>query len=191
LRDFVPVFEAALAAADVACLLIDAPNDAHDDAVAEIARPLNDLAQARGIATLLPARTALAQRLRVDGVHLDVGVIDESAALRAYRDARQALGPDAIVGALCAAERHMAMAMAELEADYIGFAVDAAETPELIAWWAEVMNAPCVAFGASKGDEARALAASGADFIALSPALWNSPDPAAYLREVQGAIGPG
>jgi thiamine-phosphate pyrophosphorylase len=191
LHDFVPVFEAALAAADVACLLIDAPGDARDDAVAEIARPLNEIAQARGIATLLPGRTSLAQRLRVDGVHLDLSTLGEPAALSVYRDARKTLGPDAIVGALCAAGRHMAMELAELDADYVGFAMDAAETLELIAWWAEVMNAPCVAFGAADLEQAQASAAGGADFVALSHAVWNSPDPAAYLREVQGVIGPG
>jgi thiamine-phosphate pyrophosphorylase len=191
LHDFVPVLDASLAAADVACLLIDAPSDAHDDAIAEVARPLNEMAQSRGIATLLPGRASLAQHLRVDGVHLDLSALDENTAMRIYRDARKALGPDAIVGALCAAGRHMALELAELDADYVGFAVDAAETPDLIAWWAEVMNAPCVAFGAADLEQAQASAASGADFIALSPALWNSPNAATYLREVQRAIGPG
>ena len=35
MRDFIPRFEAALAAADVACLLIDTPGDARDEAVGE------------------------------------------------------------------------------------------------------------------------------------------------------------
>jgi thiamine-phosphate pyrophosphorylase len=85
----------------------------------------------------------------------------------------------------------MAMEVAERDADYIGFALDAAETSELITWWAEMMNTPCVAFGAASPDDARAIAAGGADFIALSPDLWNSANPAAYLGVIQEAIGPG
>jgi len=191
LREFIPRLEAALAAADVACLLVNAPSDAHDDAVAEIARPLDEIAHGRGVATLLPSRASLALRLRIDGVHLDLSAMDESGALRAYRDARKALGSDAIVGALCPAGRHVAMEIAELDADYVGFALDAAETPELIAWWAEMMNTPCVVFSAADLEQVREAVVRGADFIALSPGLWNSPDAAAYLREVQGAIGPG
>jgi thiamine-phosphate pyrophosphorylase len=184
LRDFLATFEAALTAADVACLLIDAPLDAGDEAVGEIARPVNDLAQSRGVATLLPARAPLAQRLRVDGVHLDLRSLDESAALRTYRDVRKTLGPDAIVGALCAPERHMAMEIAELDADYVGFADDA----DLIAWWAEMMNIPCIAFGVSGPDEARALAASGADFIAPSAAIWSQADPASGIALLGNAL---
>ncbi len=191
MRDFLATFEPALAAADIACLLIDAPGDARDEAVAEIARPLNDMAQARGIATLLPARAALARQIGADGVHLDLRPLDEAAALLAYRNARKTLGPEAIVGALCAAQRHMAMEVAELDADYVGFALDAAETPELVAWWAEMMNTPCVAFGAAEVEQARSLAAGGADFIALSAGLWDAPDPAAALARFQAAIDPG
>ena len=191
LHDFLARFEPALGGADIACLLIDAPGDARDDAIAEIARPLNDIAQVRGIATLLPARVALAQQLGADGVHLDLRTLDESAALRAYRDARKALGTDTIVGALCPAGRHMAMELAELDADYVGFALDAAETPELIAWWAEVMNTPCVAFSAAEPDQARGLAESGADFIAVPAALWSAPDPTGQLERLQAAIRSG
>jgi len=191
LRDFLSQFEPALAAADIACLLIDAPADARDEAVAEIARPLNEIAQARGVATLLSGRTALAQQLRTDGVHLDLRPLDEAVAWRTYRDARKTLGAEAIVGALCPAQRHMAMEIAELDADYVGFAGDAAEAPELVAWWAEMMNTPCIAFGLLESAEARGLAADGVDFIAVSAALWGLPDPARQLEQLQAAIRSG
>lgn len=191
MRDFLAIFEPALAAADVACLLIDAPQDVADNAVAEAARPLNEIAQARGVATLLPARATLAQKIRSDGVHLDLRTLDDASALRTYRDTRKTLGADAIVGALCPAGRHMAMEIAELDADYVGFGLDAAETPELIAWWAEMMNTPCVAFGAVEPEQARRLAGSGADFIAVSPTLWGASDPAGQLEQLQVAIRSG
>jgi thiamine-phosphate pyrophosphorylase len=191
LRDFLARFAPALGAADIACLLIDAPNDTGDEAVAEIARPLGDIAQARGVATLLSGRAVLTKRIGADGVHLDLRAQDEAAALRLYRDARKEIGPDAIVGALCAPQRHMAMEVAERDADYVGFALETGEAPGLIAWWAEVMNTPCIAFGIDEPEQAGALAADGADFIALSAALWTSPDPAARLARFQAAIGPG
>jgi thiamine-phosphate pyrophosphorylase len=191
LRDFLGHFEATLAAADIACLLIDVTADARDAAIVEVARPLNEIAQARGIATLLPARTALAEQIGTDGVHLDLRQQDEATALRLYREARKEIGADAIVGALCPAGRHMAMEVAELDADYVGFALDAAEASELIAWWAEVMNTPCVVFGAVEVGQAATLAADGVDFIALSADLWNEPDPPAQLARFQAAIRSG
>jgi thiamine-phosphate pyrophosphorylase len=191
LHDFLSHFEPALAAADAACLLIDAPSDASDEAVAEIARPLNEIAQARGVATLLSARAALAKRIGADGVHLDLRHQDEAAALRLYREARNELGPDAIVGALCAPQRHIAMEIAELNADYLAFALDTEDAPDLIAWWAELMNAPCVAFGVAAAERASALADDGADFVAVSAALWSAPDPAGDLERFRAAIGSG
>jgi thiamine-phosphate pyrophosphorylase len=134
---------------------------------------------------------ALVKSIRTDGVHLDLHRRDETGALRLYREARKALGPDAIVGALCAPGRHMAMEVAELDADYVGFAADAVETPELVAWWAEMMNTPCVAFGIAETEQARMLASAGADFIALAPTFWTTPDAAARLAGFQAAIGPG
>lgn len=191
LHDFIVQFEAALGAADIACLLIDAPADMRDDALAEVARPLNQIAQARGIATLVPGRVGAAQRLGTDGIHLDLRAVDDAAALRAYRDARNALGPEAIIGALCPPQRHAAMEVAELDADYIGFSLEAAETPDLIAWWAEMMNTPCVGFGAVEPTEATLLAESGADFVAIAASLWTAPDPARKLEQLQASIRSG
>jgi thiamine-phosphate pyrophosphorylase len=83
------------------------------------------------------------------------------------------------------------MEIAELDADYVGFEIDAAETPELIAWWAEVMNTPCVVFGALAPEQVQGLAESGTDFIAVSAALWDTPDPAGQLERLQAAIRSG
>jgi thiamine-phosphate pyrophosphorylase len=186
LRDFLDAFGPATEAVDVACLLIDAPADAGDEAIAQIARPLNEMAQARGIATLL-TRAALAKRIGSDGAHLDLRAMDAGAATRAYREARKALGGEAIIGTLCAAGRHMAMELAELDADYVGFDLAAPDAAESIAWWGEVMNVPCIAFGAVDPAAAASLAQSGADFIAPPAELWAGDAPA-RLAELQAAI---
>jgi len=191
LRDFLPKLERAMETADIACLLIAAPSDARDDAVAAIAQPLIRAAQARDVAALLPGRATLAKDLGADGIHLDLRAFDTAGALRAYRDARKALAEDAIVGTICPAERHLAMEVAETGADYVGFDLTASETAEVIAWWGEMMTVPCVAFGRIDPTIAAELARSGADFIAPEPGTWNGVDPAGDLAALQAAIRAG
>jgi thiamine-phosphate pyrophosphorylase len=158
---------------------IGAPIDAADEAVAEIARPLIAAAQARDIAALLDARPALALRLGADGVHLDGAGLDAEALVKLYRATRNALGEDAILGALCPPERHAAMEIAELDAAYVGFA--GPDLDALIAWWGEMMTTPCVAFGSFTPETAAALARSGADFLAPGAEIWRESSALAAL----------
>jgi thiamine-phosphate pyrophosphorylase len=191
LHDFVPRLEAALEIADVACLLIVAPAEMRDEALAEIARPLIRVAQMRDVAALLAGRPSLAKSLGADGIHLDLRNVAAGDALRAYREARKALGDDAIVGAACPPERHLAMEVGEAGADYVGFDLAASESAEVIAWWGEMMTVPCVAFGRIDAGSAGTLARSGADFIAPEPELWSRTDPARDLAAIQAAIRAG
>jgi len=191
LRDFLDRLAPAFEATDAACLLIAAPAETGDDALGAIAKPLIEMAQRQDIAALLPARAELAKRLGADGVHLDLRGADTATALGLYRDARRVLGGDAIVGALLPAERHAAMELAEAGADYIGFDSAADAASELIAWWAEVMTVPCVAFGVGDPETARRLAGQGADFIAIEPKAWLSVDPAPHLEMFRAAIRAG
>jgi thiamine-phosphate pyrophosphorylase len=74
------------------------------------------------------------------------------------------------------------MSAAEAGADYVMFGEPGAagERPsfdaieERIAWWAEVFEAPCVAYAASD-EEVAPLAKAGADFVALGDWLWRDP----------------
>ena len=70
------------------------------------------------------------------------------------------------------------MAAGEAGADYVmfgeparGVAPPLEATLERVGWWAEIFQTPCVAYAASLDDVA-ALAAAGADFIALGEAVW-------------------
>lgn len=73
------------------------------------------------------------------------------------------------------------MVLGEAGADYIAFgrlssAEEAREKQlELIAWWAELFEVPCVALGSSTVDEAVTLARSGADFVEFRIASGISP----------------
>ena len=187
MRDFLPRFDSVLEIADVACLLIAAPLDARDADVETIAAPLIRAAQARDVAALLPGRATLAKTLGADGVHLDLRLASIPDATRTYRDARKSLAEDAIVGALCPPERHLAMELAELGADYIGFDLSAPETADLIAWWGEMMTVPSVAIVESPAD-AKTLAAAGADFIAIGPAVWQQSDPLETIQDFAASL---
>jgi thiamine-phosphate pyrophosphorylase len=160
--------EAALGAADIASVLIlPAPGQ---PLVAPSARPLIETAQRRGVAALIADDARLARTLGADGVHL-LPMADPAAA---YGEARSILGGRAIVGVDASASRHDAMTIAEAGAEYVAFGAPAnlgdegrERRDELIAWWAEIFEAPCVAFDVETPGEAEALARAGADFVAV------------------------
>jgi thiamine-phosphate pyrophosphorylase len=54
-------------------------------------------------------------------------------------------------------------------------------TLERVRWWAEIFEAPCVAYAASL-DEVAPLAEAGADFIALDGAVWDAASAAEAVR---------
>jgi thiamine-phosphate pyrophosphorylase len=157
----------ALGAGDVASLLI--PAGPLQLRTAEIAKPL---CHVHGTALLIESDAALAKRLDADGVHL-------AADASAYASARAILGKNAIVGVDCEASRHMAMSLGELGADYIGFSKLAHDGEEIIAWWAELFELPSVVLDPCSEDDARRLAAEGADFIRPLDGMWMSDDSAA------------
>jgi thiamine-phosphate pyrophosphorylase len=44
-----------------------------------------------------------------------------------------------------------------------------------VAWWAKLFEVPCVGW-AMNLDEVAALAAAGADFVAIGDGVWTDPD---------------
>ena len=76
------------------------------------------------------------------------------------------------------------MTLAEAGADYMAFGAPAhlkdrdkakVRRDELVAWWADIFQVPCVAFDAESAEEAQRLAAAGADFVALTLGAGLSP----------------
>lgn len=183
--------EAMLAAAGVAALLItrdDSPLDAAR------AKPLVDIAQAQGVAALIESDAALARTLRADGVHLPWS----KDIIARYGAAREILGGRFIVGADAGRLRDDAMTLGELGADYVGFGIPAhvegrdtarARQLELVAWWAEIFEPPCVAFDVETFDDVARLAAAGADFVALKPpATSTAAELARWTKEAAHAL---
>tara|TARA_R110002073_G_scaffold38749_8_gene110981 strand:- start:1749 stop:2366 length:618 start_codon:yes stop_codon:yes gene_type:complete len=152
-----------------------------DHAPAEIRRlapPLVQLAQKRGVSVILNDDPVLAAELGADGVH--IGQTDGT-----YKEARSTVGPNRIVGVTCHDSRHLAMQAGERGADYVAFGAffdTATKTPksraslDLLEWWSEIFEIPCVAIGGITTENARPLVEAGADLLAVSGGVWNHPD---------------
>ncbi|MGZ9114640.1 MAG: thiamine phosphate synthase [Brevundimonas sp.] len=183
---FATELEAALDAGEVAALQIRL-KDVDDTTVLAAVAALKPIAQARGVAVILNDRPDLAARSGCDGVHLGQG--DASVA-----EARAVMGRDAMIGVTCHDSRELAMDAAEAGADYVAFgAFFPTETkttvhrpdPEILTIWQETVETPCVAIGGITARNAGALARAGADFVAVSAAVWSHPDgPSAAVREL-------
>jgi thiamine-phosphate pyrophosphorylase len=174
LEAFANALADALAGGDVACFQLRLKNVMDSEVLAAGAR-LKPIVQAAGAAFILNDRPDLAAKLDADGVH--VGQQDAS-----YAQARALLGKEKIVGVTCHNTRHFAMEAAEAGADYVAFgAFYPTETkspshwaePEILEIWQETMETPCVAIGGVTLENAEPLVRAGADFLAVSGAVWN------------------
>lgn len=188
-KAFADTLKTALDAGDVACLQLrlkgenEAPPEA--DAISRATEVLMPLAQARDVAFLINDRPDLAAELGADGTH--IGQTD-----MAYAEARKLLGPDRIIGVTCHASRHLAMEAGEAGADYVAFGafyktdtkepISRAE-PDILTWWSELFELPCVAIGGITPENAAPLVRAGADFLAVSSGVWSHGEgPAAAVR---------
>lgn len=177
---FARELDAALDGGDVASLQIRLKSragvPAPDSQIMELGRYIIPRAQDRGVAVLINDRPDLAVELGADGVH--VGQQDMP-----YAKARKLIGEDGIVGVTCHDSRHLAMEAGEAGADYVAFgAFYPTETKdpkakaelELLTWWQEMMELPCVAIGGITAENARPLVSAGADFLAVSAGVWKA-----------------
>lgn len=162
---------------------------------AALAAPLQAICAAQDVAFIVNDSVALAKRLKADGVHLGQGD-------GAPREAREELGREAQIGVTCHASRHMAMEAGEAGADYVAFGAfypsstkdkgpDAeVPEPELLTWWSQIFEIPCVAIGGITPDNCAPLVAAGADFLAVSGAVWGGDEVAAieaFAKAIEAA----
>ncbi|MES2497803.1 MAG: thiamine phosphate synthase [Pseudomonadota bacterium] len=165
-----------------------------DHRIAELAGPLQAVCAAREVAFIVNDSIGLAKRLGADGVHLGQDDGDP-------REARDVLGADAQIGVTCHDSRHLAMEAGEAGADYVAFGAfyetGTKETkhraePSILGWWATLFELPSVAIGGITPDNAAPLIAAGADFIAVSGAVWDDPEgPAAAVAKFAALKGMG
>ena len=97
------------------------------------------------------------------------------------REAREILGREAQIGVTCHASRHLAIEAGEAGADYVAFGAfftsptkpsEHRPEPALLAWWSGLMEIPCVAIGGITPANCSPLVEAGADFLAVSHAVW-------------------
>lgn len=170
---FAPPLKAALAAGDVAAVLLRL-EPADERALINRVKALVPVTQEAGAALVIDGHADLVARAGADGAHL--------AGIDVFTDALEMLKPERIAGCGGLITRHDAMLAAERDADYVMFGEpnaagrrpSFAAIEERVAWWAEVFEAPCVAYAGAL-DEVAPLVKAGADFIALGDFVWGDP----------------
>ena len=179
----------ALNAIDVAAVLLRlAPGD--DATQLGRIKALRILIQSNGAALLLDGHAHLVAPGEADGAHL--------TGVEAFQTAVPALKPARIVGCGRLTTRHDAMLAGETGADYVLFGEPDGNDGrpsfeavlERVAWWAEVLTIPCVAYAGDLA-EAQALTDAGADFIAVGETIWRDPPAllAASRLKIAEAVG--
>ncbi len=179
-RDLIP----ALAGGDVASLIIAAEGVA-PAALQRISEVIVDAAQANEVAAIVHNDLRIANRVGADGVHIETGLADLSAAMESLQGAR-------IVGAGGITSRDEAMQAGEAEPDYLFFGRLDGDTlpgiyPKALAlaqWWSGLFEIPAIVMGGSSLESVREAVAAGVEFVALRKAVWDHPDgPAAAIAE--------
>ncbi|WP_377187449.1 thiamine phosphate synthase [Ruegeria meonggei] len=174
--------------ADIACIRM-ALAGGDEDTIARAADACREVAHARDVALVISNHVLLAQRLGLDGVHLDDGA-------RSVRAARKELGADAIVGSFCGTSNHDGMSAGEAGVDYVAFGPVGASTlgdgttaeHDLFKWWSEVIEVPVVAEGGLTPDLIRDLSPC-TDFFGAGDEIWSQDDPLAALTTLTDAMG--
>ncbi|AOH86194.1 thiamine-phosphate pyrophosphorylase [Sphingomonas panacis] len=164
--------------------------DIDQHAAAALAEPLQRICAERDVAFLVNDSISLAKRLGADGVHLGQDDGDP-------REARSVLGPNAQIGVTCHDSRHLAMEAGEAGADYVAFgafyptttkAVEHHPEPVILSWWATMFELPSVAIGGITPANAAPLVMAGADFLAVSGAVWGG-DEVAAVKAFAAVLG--
>ena len=167
--------------APISCLQIRLKDkngaSASDSEIVQAASHITPLCHAVGTMVLINDRPDLVETCGADGVHIGQDDMD-------YFSSRQLLGPDAIIGVTCHNSRELAFKATEQGADYVAFGAfydTATKTPkfraepEILQWWQDTIETPCVAIGGITPQNASPLIEAGADFIAVSNAVWTHP----------------
>ncbi len=188
---FTDQLKAVFESASVAAFQLRLKGAGDEHAIARAGEPIQRLCADHDVAFIINDSMALAKRMGADGVHLGQSDGDP-------REARDLLGRDAQIGVTCHNSRHLAMEAGEAGADYVAFGafyptntktVDHHAEPDLLEWWSGLFEIPCVAIGGITADNAAPLIKAGADFIAVSGAVWNHRDgPAAGAKALAALL---
>lgn len=147
------------------------------------------LCREAGVPLLINDDVALALEIGADGVHLGRDDGD-------LRQARERLGPHAIIGASCYDRIDLARSAAAAGASYVAFGAffpsptkphAARASPELLQHSAD-LGLPRVAIGGITPENAASIRRAGADLIAAISGVFDAADPLAAARAYQSAF---
>ncbi|MGS1094679.1 thiamine phosphate synthase [Aquamicrobium terrae] len=179
----------ALEGGDVASVLL--PQGPLDDAAFQrAAEKLVPLAQAAGAAAIIAGDSRVAGRVKADGIHIE-GKRQELA------DTIERVQERMMVGTGGVKTRDEALELGEEGPDYMffgRFGYDSEPAPHprnltLGAWWAEMVEIPCIVMGGSDIASVTPVAATGAEFVALSAAVFaDGTDPRAAVARANALL---
>ena len=163
----------ALEGGDVTSLILPCYG-LHEAAFQALAERLVPIAQEAGVAVVIAGDTRIAARIKADGVHMESGK-------EALDDAVDRLQDKMMVGAGGIKTRDEALDLGEARPDYVFFGRFGYDnTPEphprnlnLADWWAEMIEIPCIVLAGSSIESVETVAATGAEFVALSAAVFS------------------
>lgn len=180
---------AAFEGGDVASLIL--PNNGMDDASFQaFAERIVPIAQGAGIAVIIAGDSRIAGRVQADGIHVE-------AKPRDLAETIERLAGKMMVGAGGAKTRDEALELGEERPDYMffgRFGYDNKPEPHhrnlaLGEWWAEMISIPCIVMGGSELASVEVVAATGAEFVALSTAVFaDGRDPAAAIAAANALL---
>lgn len=180
---------AALGGGDVASLILP-QYEADEASFQAFAEQVAPAAQAAGVAVIVAGDTRIAGRIHADGIHVETSKAELAETIEKFQDKM-------MVGAGGAKSRDDALEQGEERPDYIffgRFGYDNKPEPHnrnlsLGQWWAEVIEIPCIVLAGSNLASVEAVAATGAEFVALSSAVFaEGVDPAEAIAHANALL---
>lgn len=169
----------AIGGGDVASLILP-QYDLDETTFQKLAERIVPHAQEKGVAVILAGDNRVAGRVGADGIHMDANV---DAVVDAVTKAKGR----SMVGAGGAKTRDEALTLGEAQPDYLYFGRFGHDTKpephprnlELGNWWSEMVAIPCIVEAGSDLASIDTVAATGAEFVALSTAVFSGSLPPA------------
>jgi thiamine-phosphate pyrophosphorylase len=180
---------AAFEGGDVASLILP-ENGMDDDAFQAFAEKVVPIAQAAGIAVVIAGDSRIAGRVHADGIHIEAGRKELAETI-------ERLAGRMMVGTGGAKTRDEALGLGEERPDYMffgRFGYDNKPEPHhrnlaLGEWWAEMIQVPCIVMAGSELASVQTVAATGAEFVALSSAVFaDGRDPRAAVAAANALL---
>ncbi|MBN9071945.1 MAG: thiamine phosphate synthase [Rhizobiales bacterium] len=177
----------AIAGGDVASVIL--PAEGLDEAAYQhFCEHIVPIAQESGVAAIVAGDTRIAGRVGADGIHLDR--VEPEIDMERLQ-ARMTVG----LGG--AKTRDEALALGEMRPDYVffgRFGYDNKPGPHprnlsLGGWWAEMIEIPCIVMAGADIESVSAVCATGAEFVALSDAVFgDGVDPKAAVARANAIL---